>query len=487
MQNFSPMSSFSSRLSKLSFLSLSMACLVSCSLAPTFSPEQDATIELPDTFVGGLPKGESIANTAWWDLFKDSELKSLVQATLEDNRTLRQSAARIAEAQALVGFVRADQFPFLDISASAQRGDLGNAIGAEGIVNDFGAFGDLSFEVDLWGRYRNATAAQRHELLSSEYGFRSITISLVAQVAQLYFTLVDLDNRVAISNRTIANRHDATKLITARFSKGIIPMLDVNQAQIEEAEARIELASLERERRIVINALLALEGKTSGKIVRKRSLENTYDFLDIPTGVPAALLSRRPDVQAAEEVVRAEYARIGIAEAQRLPSLSLFGSLGLRSSESDDFFDSDSRSWNAGGGLFGPLLNWGKNKSRVEAQDARAEQALQSYEDTVIRAVQEVEDAIASIETYKQEYTARTSQRVAATNAARLSRARYNDGVAPYLEVLDVERSLFQAELGESATFQRYLSSIVQLYKALGGGWNLREDAPESLAANISH
>lgn len=454
---------------------LSCTALSACSLAPTFDATRDPHLPEMAQFEGTGAPGESFATIGWWDFFQDEDLKRLITATLKDNRSLQLSAARVTESRALIGFVRADQFPFLDISATAQRADLGNARGASGPFNDFGTFGNLSFEVDLWGRYQNATEAQRHVLLSSEYAHRTVTLSLVAQAAQLYFSLVDLDNRLKISERTITNRADATKLIRARFDKGIIPQLDVNQAEIEEADAHITRASLQRERRIVENALQALQGQTRGSIIRGNSLHESFKSPSIPLGVPAALLSRRPDVQAAEEDVRAEYARIGVAEAQRLPSLSLVGSLGLRSSDSSEFFENDALSWDAGGGIFSPLLNYGKNIARVEAQTARAEQALRRYEETVIRAVQEVEDAVASIETYNDEYQARRSQRKAAQNAARLSRARYNDGVAPYLEVLDIERSLFDAELGESVTYQRYLSSIVQLYKALGGGWSSQD------------
>ena len=224
----------------------------------------------------------------------------------------------------------------------------------------------------------------------------------------------------------------------------------------------------------------AIQGQTSGEIKRNKTLTDSFKTFDIPAGVPAALLSRRPDVQAAEETVRAEYARIGVAEAQRLPTLSLFGSLGLRSSDDSNFLDADSKSWGFGGGLFSPLLDWGKNKARAEAQTARAEQAVKQYEETVIRSVEEVNDAIASVETYKKEYLAWSEQKVAAANAGRLSWARYNDGVAPFIEVLDIERSLFDAELGESLTYQLYLSSIVKLYKALGGGWEVEVgESPE--------
>lgn len=439
-----------------------------CSLAPDY---QRPELPIGDKYEGSIPDGQAIANTAWWDLFKDPALHVLINAALKENRSLQVMAARVAEARALVGYVRADQYPFVDISGLAGRNDAGGALQGLGPVNDFGVFADLSFEVDLWGRLWNATEAQQRELLSAQHTQHSLLISLVAQTAQLYFNLIDLDMRAAIAERTIGNRRNATRLIRARFSQGIIPELDVNQAEIEEGDAMVSLAAIERERRLVLNALQTICGRSLGPVDRRATLADSFSVFELPAGVPAGLLERRPDVMAAEEAIRAEYARIGVAEAQRLPGLSILGSLGLRSQKSQDLFDVDSRSWSIGGQLLSPLIDWGKNKARVEAQKARAQQALKSYEDTVLRAVEEVEDAVASIETYRTEHEARKMQVKAASNAARLSRARYDDGVTPYLEVLDIERSLFDAELGASLTYQRYLSSLAQLYKALGGGW----------------
>jgi multidrug efflux system outer membrane protein len=191
----------------------------------------------------------------------------------------------------------------------------------------------------------------------------------------------------------------------------------------------------------------------------------------IPTGVPAALLERRPDLLGLEESIQAELYLEGVAQAQRLPTIDILGSIGLTSRTDSNFFSSSAHSWAVGGGLFSPLIDWGKNISRVEAQQARVDQAKYSYENAVLSAVSEVEDALSEIDTYKREHDRRVLQIKAATNADKLSRARYNDGVTAYIEVLDVERSLFSAELNASLAYRNYLSSLVRLYKALGGGW----------------
>ena len=216
-------------------------------------------------------------------------------------------------------------------------------------------------------------------------------------------------------------------------------------------------------------------GQTSGEIQRASYLSRSVIKFELPAQVPATLLERRPDLQQSEALVRAEYERVGIARAQQLPAVSLFGFLGLRSSETDDFFSSNGKSWGIGAGLLSPLIDWGKNAARVEAEKARAEQTVLAYEQAVFRSVQEVEDALVGISTFEEEHKHRQLQVKSASNAARLSRARYDDGVAPYLEVLDVERSQFSAELADSSTFRQYLSSIVLLYKALGGGWEIEQ------------
>lgn len=450
----------------------SLIIFTGCSLTPTY---QQPDTSLPSNFSELHMQGESIANIAWWDFFQDENLRKLITSALNDNRDLAISVKRIYEARALLGFTQADQYPIVNLSASAQRVDSGALISNAQPTNDFGVFGDLTFEVDLWGKLASATEAQRQELLASEFAYRSMTISLVSQVADLYFRLIDLDNRISIADRTIKNRHNATNLIKLRFEKGIIPELDVNQAEIEEFDAQISRSSLVRERALTEHAMRLVLGKSTGEIIRSAILVQGACKHDLPVAVPALLLERRPDIKQKESLLKAEYERVGISKAQELPAISLFGSLGLRSSQTDDLFSSQGRSWGIGAGLLSPLIDWGKNRQRVEAQNARLEQAALAYQQTVLRAVQEVEDALIGIRTYEEEHLSRQRQLKSSSNASRLSWARYNDGVAPYLEVLDIDRSQFSAELSNSLTLQKYLSSIVQLYKAVGGGWEIQK------------
>jgi multidrug efflux system outer membrane protein len=415
---------------------------------------------------------ETIADLPWWEVFNDSNLQSLIKTALEENRDLKVAMARIDEARGLLGVARPDQFPRLDLTGDASRLDRSDAsLFPTPPTNEYSLGGKLSFEVDIWGRYASATEAQRAQLLSTEYALRAVTLSLVAQVAASYLQLQNIDRQIAISKRTLDNRHDATTLNQQRFSGGYVGLLDVNQAQIQEEEARAALIALQRQLRVTENALSVLLGHAPHAIVRSEMSKNPIALIKLPAGVPAMLLERRPDVRAAEESARGAVMRIGIARAQQYPALNLTGLLGLNAAENRNLFSADAQTWSIGAGIFGPLIDLGKSWSRVDSAEAQAAQALESYENTVLQAVRDVDDALVSVETYKKEHAARTAQVKAGKSGSMLSRRRYMDGVTSYLEVLETERSLFQAELAHSGTLERYLFSVVQLYRSLGGGW----------------
>lgn len=454
-----------------SFRSVSASCVAvavilgGCSLDPDYSRPE---VPLSTTFLEPHSEAAGVVNLHWWDVFKDQPLQSLLKEALENNRDLALAFARIDEAQALITFTRASQFPFLNGRGGVTRGDGGEVLPQQ---SAFSGFGELTFEVDLWGKLRNATDAQRANLLASEYAAATIRISLLSQVADLYFSLIDLDARIEISKRTLKNRESVTTLLDARLSKGIIAEIDVNQAQIEEAAVAVNLVALEREKAVTEHAMRVLIGRASGVVVRSPSLTSLGVQLSLPAGVPADLLTNRPDLLSLEQGIRSQLFLEGVAQAQRLPSLQILGTLGLSSAETNSFFDSNSKSWSIGGNLFTPFLNYGQNQARVEAQRARVEQARKSYEAGVLNALREVEDALIEIATFFKEFEWREKQLKAAKNASYLSRARYDAGIVTYVEVLDLDRSYYNAELFASQTYRRYLGSIAKLYRALGGGW----------------
>lgn len=436
-------------------------------------------LPVPETYIQPADAGESLANLTWWELFEDPVLEELIRVALEENQDLRIAAARVEEFRAQLGIVRSNQFPTVDIGASgaqAQNSENvfpGNLI--SGTVETYSLSADVFFEVDLFGRLRRSTEAARAQLLAQEENQRSITISLVAAVAQAYMTLRDLDAQLEISQRTREARQDTLDIINARFSEGVVARIDVNQAEIQLAIAAAAVAAAERAVVQTENQIGILVGRNPGSITRGKLLTDQVLTPSIPAGLPSELLQRRPDVLASEALLASQTALIGVAQASRWPSLSLTGALGLQSNELSDLSESGSDFWNVGAGIVAPVFNAGRLRSQVEAEEARTEQALQTYQQTVLRAFAEVEDALVAVRTYRDEHAARQMQVNAASSAAVLSRARYDGGVTSYLEVLDTERSLFNAELSQSQTLRLYLNSIIELYKALGGGWNPEE------------
>jgi len=447
---------------------LLFVALSACTLTPDYErPELD----VPQQFAGA-PSGKSIANLEWWQLFKDEQLQLLIRTALEENKDIGVALARIDAARQAVTFVRANQFPFIDISGFAGRVRPSRET-VPGAKSDdlYSVFGDLSFQLDLWGELSRATEATRADLLATESAYRNVTISLVSDVARFYLLLRDLDQRLVISRNTLKTREESLRIVQARFDKGIVPELDVNQAQGEVAVAQTAIASFERQIVQTENALRILLGRNPGPVARGETLVDQQFPPDVPAGLPSELLQRRPDVVQAEARLHAATARIGVAEALRYPSIFLTGRLGVESTDLSDLNSGDARAWDIGANLFAPIFNSGQLKAQAEAARAEAEQSLLLYEGTLQQAFREVEDALVSIRTYRDEYEAQTRRVVAARNAARLSRARYDGGVVDYLEVLDTERSKFDAELAQSATLRLYFTSIVQLYTALGGGW----------------
>jgi multidrug efflux system outer membrane protein len=438
-------------------------CLVillsGCAMGPDYERPE---IDTPVSYIQPVQEGESFANMPWWDLLQDPQLQELIRIALEENKDLGIAVARIEEFRAVLGVTRADQFPTVDLNATGGRTSNsentfpGNLV--DGTQDYYRLSADVFFEVDLFGRLRRATEAARAQLLATEEARRSITISLVANVASTYMLLRDLDAQLEIARRTEKLRAESLNIIQARFDKGIVPRLDVNQAQIELAIASAAVAAAERAVAQTEHTLSILLGRNPGRIVRGLSLKEQVMPPAIPAGLPSELLQRRPDVLSSEAQLAAQTALIGVAEAARWPSFSLTGALGFESSELSDLTASGSDFWNLGANILAPIFNAGRNRSRVEAEQARTEQALLAYQQTVQRAFREAEDALVAVRTYRDEHAARQRQVEAALNAAKLSRARYNGGVTSYLEVLITEQSQFSAELAETQTLRLYVN-----------------------------
>lgn len=442
-----------------------------CLLGPNYETPR---LEAPASFPQPATTGAAIANLPWWEVYQDPKLQELIRIAIAENQDLGIAIWRIEEARARYGVTRADQFPSFTYGASASRVNPSNQFqpGDVGPRNDFALGLGVSWEVDLWGKFRRLTESARADLLAEEENRRAVTISLVAEVARQYLLLRSLDAELVISQQTLAARRDSTRLIAERFHGGIVSELDLRQAEIEEADAAAAVTRFERLIAQTENALSFLLGRNPQAIPRGRELSENMLPVEVPAGLPSELLERRPDILTAAAQLQAQTARIGVAEALRWPTLGLTAAGGLESPDLSDLLSSNASFWNLGANLLGPLFEFGKNKRRVEVEEARTQQLLLNYEKVAHNAFREVADALAAIRTLRAESAIRRGQVESATVAATLSRARYDGGVTSYLEVLDTERSLFQAQLQSTETLRQQFEAVIDLYLALGGGWN---------------
>ncbi len=423
--------------------------------------------------------GDSMVNLAWWDLYDDPLLDTMIFLALEHNRDVKTALSRIEQAYAVLGVSRADLFPQIGYELSATYGKPDPSGAGADAAPLFVITPNVYWELDFWGKVRRANQAAQQEIYASEDALRQVQVSLISAVADGYFQLLDFDKRLEISQRTWETRKESLWIIQQRFDRGIIPEIDLNQAQQQEAVAAVAVPVYERMVAHTENYLNVLIGQNPRSLERG-SLDADFDPPEIPVGIPSELLERRPDLIEAERRFYAETARIGVAQAMRFPSISITGLLGVASNDLTTLISGESVLYSIGGSMLGPIFNWGKNKRRVDIQREVATQALYRYEQAVLNAFREVDDALVDIYSYRTEYQARQRQMEAAINAAALSRARYDGGQTGYLEVLETERSMFNAQLEASAVRRYLFSSYIYLYKALGGGWITPEEEQDS-------
>jgi multidrug efflux system outer membrane protein len=449
-------------------VSLLLALLMAgCMVGPNL---EKPVVDSEEQFRFDSIAGDSMINLAWWELYGDPMLDTMIYMALERNRDVKTGLSRIEQAYAVLGVSRADLFPQLGYEVSATYGKPDPSGGSADASPLFVITPSVYWELDFWGKVRRANQAAQAEIFASEEALRQVQVSLISAVADGYFQLLDFDKRLDISRRTWETRKESLWIIEQRYAKGIIPEIDLNQAQQQEAVAAVAVPYYQRMVAHAENYLNILIGQNP-RYLERGSLDQDFSPPDIPVGIPSELLERRPDLIEAEKLFYAETARIGVAQAMRFPSISITGLLGVASSDLSGLVSGEAVLYSIGGSMLGPIFNWGKNKRRVDIQREVAGQALYRYEQSVLNAFREVDDALVDIHTYRLEYEARLRQQQAAINAARLSRARYDGGQTGYLEVLETERSMFNAELDASAVRRYLLSSYIFLYKALGGGW----------------
>ncbi len=463
----------------LAGVALAGLALAGCTVGPNFTrPESTPPSEFrglgPDNPAGPA----SLGDLPWWEIFGDPVLQDLIREALRANYDVRVAAARILEARAQVTIARSFQFPELSGSGSAiyQRieGDRSPGQAKESFAPQAGI--DLSFEVDFWGRFRRATEAARADLLATEAARRFVLVTLVSDVAGAYFNLRDLDLELEISQQTLTSRLESLRLVRMREQGGVAALIDVRQAEILVAQAAQSIPDTERQIAQTENALAVLLGRNPEATPRGRPLVQQIAVPALPTGFPSSLLERRPDIVQAEAQLHSATARIGVAKADYFPRVFLTGAAGAGGLYING-------SWAGPQGLFAigpsftvPIFNTGRVTAGVNAAEARAQEALDLYRQTVIQAFRDVSDALVEHQKRREFRVQQEALAVAARDTSRLAGIRYRGGVSSYLEVLDSERQLFDAELGVVRTYRDELVAVVRLYKALGGGWQEPEE-----------
>lgn len=406
---------------------------------------------------------DSVSRLKWFEIFNDPVLKQLIDTALAYNYDLANAALRIEQARATYGITKSKMLPSIGYSGAA-------TVNSE-TADDFNLVATASWEIDFWGKLRHAKRASYAEILASEEGLKTVTTTLISDVCTYYFLMRDLDNRLAIAQRSFESRTEYFNLVNARFMGGDVSELDKLQADQQLQVARATVNSVKRQLNSTERSLNILLGQTPQSILR--GIENAdQQVVDvIPAGLPSSLLEQRPDVKQAEYFLLAETDRIGVTQAMRLPSISLTGFLGFASADLSSLFTSESLLNSVAAGVLGPIFEFGANKRRVEIQQKEAEVAANNYINTYLRALGEVESALVSVETYGEEYEARKKQAESASRWLMLSQERYNSGYTDYLEVLIAENAMLDSELQASVTRAQQLSSYIYLYRALGGGW----------------
>ncbi|MBL8422063.1 MAG: efflux transporter outer membrane subunit [Candidatus Accumulibacter phosphatis] len=432
---------------------------------------------LPEHYptVGAESRATAQVNPEWWTLFNDATLNQLVDQALAANQDLQAAVARLEASEAAARAVGAAFYPAVGLDASASRNRISGetASGRESgslRYNNRRAALTLSYEVDLWGRVQRSNEAARAEVLSSRFGRDSIRLALIGQVANEYLALRSHDAQLEVTRHTLESRRESRKIVQARLEAGSASGLELAQAESALSGAQGQWSQVKRLRALAENQLGLLTGQP-GLRIAAASLEQIPLPPTPPAGLPSSLLAARPDVRQAEENLVAANARIGVAKAAYFPSIGLTGLYGGESVALADLFSGSAGIWSAAIGLAMPIFDAGKTGAGVDQATAIQQESIATYRKTLQTAFREVSDAIVNLGDYADEEAAFAAQVAASRRALDLAQTRYASGYAAYLDVLDSQRTLNAAQLLYLASRKNRLSAAVDLFKALGGGW----------------
>jgi multidrug efflux system outer membrane protein len=473
-------------MNKTIFSMILVLLLAGCAVGPDY---RRPAVDIPGAWRFEEKAALDRANTAWWGQFEDPVLEDLIRAALKENYDLRIATARVEEYVGRYWAGRSGLFPQIGADASAGR----SRVSEEGMSPLFssalknpadsyqGAFSG-SWEIDLWGKLRRASEAARADLLSTEEARQAVILTLVSSVANSYIGLRDLDKQLQVTVRTARIREESYNLFKLRYEGGVISELELNQVKSEYEQALATIPQIAKQVAFQENGLSVLIGRNPGPILRGKDMDEMA-LPAVPAGLPSDLLTKRPDIRQAEQALVAANARIGVARAQYFPTISLTGLFGWSSSDLSNLFTGPARLWSWGGSLTAPIFTGGAIMGQEKAAEAIQQQALLNYQKTVQGAFREVEDALADQKRTREQLEAQKRQVDSLKEYARIARLRYENGYTSYIEVLDAERSLFNAELQYAQTQGLLFQSLVNLYKAMGGGWVVEADKLTAAAA----
>ncbi|WP_053972308.1 efflux transporter outer membrane subunit [Mangrovimonas sp. ST2L15] len=440
-----------------------MTTFMSCSVQKSYvSPE------VADSYVIGDKTSDSIsfADTKWWDIFNDPTLTQLIEEGLENNLSLQNTIIALKQSQLQYNIARADLFPAINYGASYQAST--NSITSD-ITDQALIAANVSYTIDLWGRIKNENLAAFEAYLTTEMAYYQVQATLVTQIATLYFSLRDVDNKIIVAENMVSSMNDYKNIIDARYDGGFISKVDVNQITIEIKDVEIALQTLLRARKQLENAISIALGSEPKSIPRGLLLQEQVFPSELPVGVSSQLLQRRPSIMVLEHRLKSQLATVGATEALQYPNITLSFDLGGQLTNPSMLFSSII------GELVGPIFNSHKIKNAIALQGEVYKQLENEYKQAYLVALQEIEDALIAINTYKMEVDIRNEQLLLSEEALNLSWVRYNEGVSSFLEFLNLQNSLFEAQLNASESYKLQLHSIVKLYLALGGGWSLNQ------------
>ena len=457
--------------------------LAACASGPNYKRPE---VKTPAQFRGQdtTPETQSLADLSWWDLYRDPVLEKLIRTALQQNYDVRIALARVEEFRAVAGVAGFGSIPQISAGASGTRSRISSVgptplpASAAPVRSTYKTEIEASYEIDLWRRIASLQAAARADLYASEFARDTARVAVISSVATAYFNLRALDQLLFVTERTVGTREKFLELTRAQFNRGVVSGLDVNRAEASLATARAAIPDLKSQIAQAENLLQVLLGENPAPILREATTDARYFPAppEVPAGLPATLLERRPDLRQAENNLVSANARLKSVKASLFPTISLTGSFGGQSAALTDLFTGPARIWSFGLALLQPIIDANRNIYQVDIYTAREKQVMLQYQQTVAQAFREVSDALAARQGYLDALRAQDEQ-IAALRAAREQvLKRYNIGFSSYFEVIDAEKALYDAESARATVYRNTLTSLVQLYKALGGGWQLGAD-----------